>query len=41
MDATGGVVAPVRSVSEYHFRLDAKGAVDQVSLYSTNQDCVG
>lgn len=40
-DGTGGVVAPAQSVSEYHFKLDARGVVDKTSLYSTNQDCVG
>lgn len=39
-DAPGGVAAPARSVSEYRFRLDAKGAVEMTSLFSTNQDCV-
>jgi len=40
-DGAGGVIAPAQSQSEYHFKLDAKGAVDMTSLYSTNQDCVG
>ncbi len=36
----GGIVAPARSTSEYHFRLDDTGVV-QTSLMSLNQDCAG
>ncbi len=39
--AGSSVVAPARSISEYHFTLDAKGVVNQTALYSTSQDCVG
>lgn len=39
-EESGGVVAPARADSEYHFRLDGTGVV-QTSLMSLNQDCAG
>ena len=37
----GMLIAPARSISEYHFALDGKGIVTATLLYSTNQDCAG